>query len=69
MLNNRKGVKVKGYFGWSFLDNFEWDDGFAVRFGMVYVDYKDGLERSLKKSATWFKEFLHSGNYSQLAAF
>ncbi|OAY44735.1 beta-glucosidase 16 isoform X3 [Manihot esculenta] len=64
-----KGVKVKGYFGWSLLDNFEWDDGFAVRFGMVYVNYKDGLERSLKKSAMWFKEFLHSGNYSQLAAF
>ncbi|XP_058006869.1 beta-glucosidase 12 [Hevea brasiliensis] len=60
-----KGVKVKGYFGWSLLDNFEWDDGYEVRFGMVYVDYKDGLKRYLKKSAMWFKEFLHSGNHTQ----
>ncbi|XP_050209673.1 beta-glucosidase 12-like isoform X2 [Mercurialis annua] len=60
----RRGVNVKGYFGWSMLDNFEWNDGYAVRFGMVYVDYKDGLRRHLKKSALWFKNFLESRNQS-----
>ncbi|KAG2396450.1 Beta-glucosidase 13 [Vigna angularis] len=53
------GVNVKGYFAWSLLDNFEWADGFSVRFGIIYVDFKDGLSRYPKKSAQWFKKFLH----------
>ncbi|WCJ19001.1 beta glucosidase 16 [Euphorbia peplus] len=57
-----KGVNIKGYFGWSLLDNFEWDDGYSVRFGLVYVDYEDGLKRYPKESALWFNQFLHSGN-------
>ena len=51
------GVKVKGYFAWSLLDNYEW--GFSVRFGMLYVDLKDGyFTRYPKESAIWFKNFL-----------
>jgi beta-glucosidase len=33
------GVPMKGYFVWSFLDNFEWSMGYSKRFGIVYVDY------------------------------
>ncbi|XP_058073470.1 beta-glucosidase 12-like [Magnolia sinica] len=54
----RDGVDVRGYFAWSLLDNFEWADGFTVRFGLNYVDYKDGLKRYPKQSALWFKQFL-----------
>ncbi|KAI4333182.1 hypothetical protein L6164_018020 [Bauhinia variegata] len=54
----RNGVKVKGYFAWSLLDNFEWNSGYTVRFGIVYVDFKNGLNRYPKSSAFWFKKFL-----------
>ncbi|XP_020422112.1 beta-glucosidase 12 [Prunus persica] len=52
------GVKVKGYFPWSLLDNFEWSSGYNVRFGITYVDYNDKLKRHPKLSAQWFKNFL-----------
>lgn len=58
----RQGVKVKGYFAWSLLDNFEWADGYTVRFGIIYVDFKNGLKRHLKLSAHWFKNFLKKTN-------
>ncbi|CAK9140346.1 unnamed protein product [Ilex paraguariensis] len=54
----KKGANVKGHFVWSFLDDFEWDAGFTVRFGLTYIDYKDNLKRYLKLSAFWFKKFL-----------
>ncbi|WJX50305.1 Beta-glucosidase 12 [Trifolium repens] len=54
------GVNVKGYFAWSLLDNFEWHLGYTVRFGMTFVDYKNGLKRYQKQSGLWFKNFLKS---------
>ncbi len=57
LLAKKDGVLVNGYFIWSFLDNFEWAEGYSKRFGLVYVDYNTG-KRILKKSAHWYKEFL-----------
>ncbi|WOL17206.1 beta-glucosidase 12 [Canna indica] len=54
----REGVDVRGYFMWSFMDDFEWNSGYTVRFGLHYVDYKNGLKRYPKNSALWFKKFL-----------
>ncbi|KAL8166225.1 hypothetical protein V2J09_007724 [Rumex salicifolius] len=54
----RDGADVRGYFAWSLLDNFEWAMGYTKRFGLIYVDYKNGLSRHPKSSAYWFRRFL-----------
>ncbi|KAK4385785.1 Beta-glucosidase 42 [Sesamum angolense] len=54
----KDGANVRGYFAWSLLDNFEWHLGYTKRFGLIYVDYKNGLTRHLKSSAYWFSQFL-----------
>ncbi|KAF7805368.1 beta-glucosidase 12-like [Senna tora] len=56
----RDGVKVKGCFAWSLLDNFEWSSGHTNRFGLVFVDYNNDLQRFPKLSADWFKNFLRT---------
>ncbi|KAK1562811.1 hypothetical protein Q3G72_017470 [Acer saccharum] len=54
----KDGADVRGYFAWSLLDNFEWSQGYTKRFGLIYVDYKNGLTRHPKSSAYWFLRFL-----------
>jgi len=47
------GVDLRGYMVWSFLDNFEWAEGYSKRFGIVFVDY--GTQRRVPKaSARWY---------------
>ncbi|TVU24749.1 hypothetical protein EJB05_27203, partial [Eragrostis curvula] len=53
-----KGANVAGYFAWSFLDNFEWQAGYTSKFGIVYVDFNNTLERHPKASAYWFRDML-----------
>lgn len=53
------GANVQGYFVWSLLDNFEWAEGYAKRFGLVYVDYAT-QRRIPKASYHWFKEVIAS---------
>lgn len=55
----QNGVRLKGYFAWSFMDNFEWASGYEKRFGLHYVDFET-LERTPKSSAIWYKEFIAS---------
>jgi beta-glucosidase len=47
------GVKLRGYFVWSLLDNFEWAEGYSRRFGIVHVDYA-----TLKRTPKWSYAFL-----------
>jgi beta-glucosidase len=52
-----EGVDVGGYFVWSFLDNFEWAEGYRPRFGLVYTDYAT-QRRVPKTSYAWYQSFL-----------
>ncbi|KAL0650112.1 hypothetical protein Bca4012_092803 [Brassica carinata] len=54
-------VNVTGYFIWSLLDNFEWQDGYKNRFGLYYIDFKNNLTRHEKESAKYYKGFLSEG--------
>ena len=46
------GIPVKGYMYWSLLDNFEWQKGFSVTFGLIAVD-RATQQRSPKRSLTF----------------
>jgi len=50
----QEGCDVRGYFVWSFYDNFEWGFGFTKRFGVVYTDYARDLRRIIKDSGHFF---------------
>lgn len=52
-------MDVRGYFVWSLLDNFEWAEGYARRFGLVHVDYET-LARTPKASYAWYRELLRA---------
>ena len=54
------GVDLRGYFAWSLMDNFEWAEGYSLRFGLLYVDYRT-QQRIPKQSARWFAEVI-AGN-------
>ena len=51
-----EGVEVRGYFHWSLLDNFEWAYGWWPKFGLIAVDRKQGMKRTIRPSAKWYAE-------------
>jgi beta-glucosidase len=58
-----EGANVIGYLYWSLLDNYEWADGFAPRFGLIEVDYIT-QGRKIRGSARKFEEIIKSGRIS-----
>ena len=54
------GVKILGYIYWSLIDNYEWDKGFAPRFGLIEVDYNT-YQRRVRDSARRFAQVCLQG--------
>ena len=51
----KAGADVRGYFLWTFTDNFEWAEGFQQRFGIVYCDFQT-QQRIVKESGHWYAQ-------------
>ena len=61
-----EGSDIRGSFVWSLVDNFEWAEGLAKRFGLVYVDFET-QERTIKESGKRLARFIASGNWDELS--
>jgi beta-glucosidase/6-phospho-beta-glucosidase/beta-galactosidase len=57
---NIDGVPVKGYYHWALLDNFEWSEGYSMRFGLYTVDYETKA-RVRRKSADVYASVCKTG--------
>jgi beta-glucosidase len=56
----QEGVPVIGYLYWSLIDNYEWNQGFVPRFGLIGVNYAT-QERTVRESARKYEEIIRSG--------
>ncbi|HUN59333.1 MAG TPA: GH1 family beta-glucosidase [Candidatus Binataceae bacterium] len=59
------GADVRGYFVWTLTDNFEWAEGYAQRFGIVYCD-RDTQRRIIKDSGYWYARLVQSNQLDDL---
>jgi beta-glucosidase len=55
---------VRGYFAWSFIDNFEWARGYEQRFGLVHADYAT-QRRTVKDSGQVYSEIVRRHRQSR----
>jgi len=55
-----EGVDMRGYFVWSLLDNLEWAEGYAKRFGIIHCD-RENLSRRIKASGRWYAKVAATG--------
>jgi beta-glucosidase len=53
------GVNLKGYFIWTLMDNFEWQEGFGKRFGLIHVDHRT-QKRIIKDSGYWVRDLIQN---------
>jgi len=60
-----KGADLRGYYVWSLMDNFEWAEGFDLRFGLIGVDFNDpGRKRTPKASYDWYRQVIENNAVS-----
>jgi beta-glucosidase len=56
----KKEIPILGYFHWAFLDNYEWLEGTAARFGLIHVDYENNYSREIKESGKYYAKYIKS---------
>uniref|UniRef100_A0A8D0WUP7 beta-glucosidase n=1 Tax=Sus scrofa TaxID=9823 RepID=A0A8D0WUP7_PIG len=53
------GVDLRGYAAWSLMDNFEWLNGYTVKFGLYHVDFNNvNRPRTARASARYYTEVI-----------
>jgi beta-glucosidase len=60
------GIDVRGYLCWSAFDNFEWNEGYRPKFGLIGIDRDNELERVVRPSARAFGELSRTGRIAAL---
>ncbi|CAK1590862.1 unnamed protein product [Parnassius mnemosyne] len=61
---NKDGVNVTGYTAWTMMDNFEWCDGYAVKFGLYSINFDDeNRRRNPRASAKYYADVIRSHSY------
>ncbi len=59
-----EGINLKGYFHWSLIDNFEWNQGYSSRFGLYFTDFET-QERKIKKSGELYSTIAKSNRITE----
>jgi beta-glucosidase len=54
LASRRAGIRVNAYFAWSLMDNFEWNQGYSMRYGVTHVDFET-QKRTPKASAHFLR--------------
>jgi len=63
----REGHDIRGYFHWTLTDNFEWTEGWNLRFGLVKLD-PETQQRTIRDSGRLYAEIAHSNGLSPALA-
>ena len=56
-----QGVDIRSYYHWSLMDNFEWAEGYSMRFGLYHVDYETQT-RTIRDSGKTYQSIIKSQN-------